>query len=102
MNLDLSQLKYLSDEQRERYMSLEKLYRQPGWALVVKQAAASAEEAKLRAAFATSWDVNRANVGQYHAYLSLANMEEATEAEFAAVALSNATAESEEAEAANE
>lgn len=71
-------------------MTLEKLFQHPGWKLIKEQAQASADEAKLRAAFAPSWDVNRANLGQYHAFLSIVNLDESTALEFEAIAKANA------------
>lgn len=80
--MDLDALKFLDDNDKERYMVLERLFNQPGWQLVVALATQSALDAKERAAFATSWDQNRLAVGSGLAYTHISNLQNITEAEY--------------------
>lgn len=80
--MDLEMLKYLSDEDKTRYMVLERLFAQPGWALLVEEMAKRALAAKDRAAFAQSWDQNRLAIGGGIVYNEIANMQDLTETEF--------------------
>lgn len=83
MQLDLEQLNALPPSDRERYMQLEKLFAQPGWKIVVKGALENIAIAMKQAAFAASWDQNRAAIGNMAAWQSIANMEKDTQAGFA-------------------
>lgn len=80
--MDLEALKYLSDEDKTRYMVLERLFTQPGWELVVALTRQLALEAKDRAAFASSWDANRVAVGNGLAYDHISRLQDNTEAEY--------------------
>jgi hypothetical protein len=80
--MDLDALKYLSDEDKNTYMILERLFSQPGWKLVVALAEKLSLEARDRAAFAKSWDDNRIAIGQGYAYNHIASFEDSTQAEF--------------------
>jgi hypothetical protein len=82
MQLDLEQLNELPPVDRDRYMQLEKLFAQPGWKIVVKGAQENIATAMRQAAFATSWDHNRAAIGNMSAWQSIANMEKDTQAGF--------------------
>lgn len=80
--MDLEHIKYLSDDAKNRYAMLERLFDSPGWALVVKLAAEWSETAKERAASAQTWEDNRFAAGQRFAYYHFTKLEEATELEF--------------------
>lgn len=80
--MDLKQLQFLSDEDKERYMSLERLWEQPGWQLVVQLATQLAIANKDRATFATSWEQNRMALGSAFAYDHISRLQELTEAEY--------------------
>ncbi|SRR6266404_1432602 len=80
--MDLEALKYLSDEDKNRYMVLERLFSQPGWKLVTSLMEQLALEARDRAAFAKSWDENRIAIGQGYGYNMVASLQDSTEAEF--------------------
>ena len=80
--MDLQMLKYLSDEDKTRYMVLERLFAQAGWKLLVEECQKWALAAKDRAAFAQTWDQNRLAVGNGFAYDHISRLEEITETEY--------------------
>lgn len=80
--MDLNHLKFLSDEDKERYMKLERLWSQPGWELVVELARQLAEAHKNRATFANTWEQNRLALGSALAYDHISRLQELTEAEY--------------------
>jgi hypothetical protein len=80
--MDLTQLKFLSDEDKERYMSLERLWSQPGWALVVELAKQLASGHRDRATFANTWEQNRMALGSALAYDHISRLQEITETEY--------------------
>jgi hypothetical protein len=80
--MDLNELKFLSDEDKDRYMKLERLWSQPGWALVIELAAQLAATHKDRATFAQTWEANRMALGSAFAYDHISRLQELTEAEF--------------------
>lgn len=80
--MELEDLKYLTDEQRERYMTMERLFEQPGWTLVEKWAGINRDEAKERAANAQSWEDNRIAVGLRIAYDTFSKMRDINEREY--------------------
>lgn len=87
--LDLDQLMYLTDEDKNRYSKLETLFAQEGWQLLVELAQKLAVEAHNRAANAASWDQNRVNLGLRMAYEHIATIEQATHNEYIELADSN-------------
>lgn len=100
--MDLNQLKHLTDEQKTRYMQLERLFAQPGWDLVEALAQELAMSAKDRAAFAKSWDANRIAVGQGYAYSHIASLRDNTEKEYEALASAAAQKVADQDEIENE
>lgn len=84
MQLDLEQLNALPAADREQYMKLEKLFAQPGWKIVIKGALENVATAFRQAAYASTWDQNRAAIGNMSAWQSIANMEKDTQAGFIA------------------
>lgn len=88
--MDLDQIKHLSDEQKERYMALTRLFEMPGWAIVQKWAESNYEDSRERAASASTWDQNRIAVGERVVYDVLRKMEEITEREYSTLAEDNA------------
>lgn len=83
MQLDEAQLNALKPSERARYMSLEQLFSQPGWKVVVALAKQNAEEQRNRAAFANSWADNRLAIGNSAAWNAIAQLEEQTEQHYA-------------------
>ena len=95
-------LKYLTDEQKTRYMMLDRLFNQPGWAVVVELAKTRAMEQRDRAAFAKSWDDNRTALGAGFVYNEFSQLQETTDMEFAQLALNAKQAAQEEDETEHE
>lgn len=96
--MDLDQLKLLTDEQRDRYLKLEKLFGMPGWAIMEKWAEGNRDEARDRAASASTWEENRIAVGQRIAFDTFANLRRISEMEFEMLAANNAAEKEEESE----
>lgn len=82
MRLSLDDLKFLDNEKKTEYMTLERLFDQPGWKILVERAQQWALLAEKRAAFARSWDDNRIAFGAAAVYNQFANLEEITSTEF--------------------
>jgi hypothetical protein len=80
--MDLNELKFLSDEDKDKYMALERLWSQPGWRLVVEFATQLAAIHKDAATFAKTWEQNRMSLGSAFAYDHIARLQETTEAEY--------------------
>lgn len=80
--LNSAQLNALNPAERERYSDLERMFASRGWKIFVALAKKNAAEGIQRAAFAQSWEQNRAAIGYSHAYNEMANLEVATLAEF--------------------
>ena len=87
--LDMIELQNLTDEQQQRYMSLERLMESDGWPLIAEWAAAEAEAAKQRALNAQTWEENRIAVGQLFVFEQVAQLDEGIENEFRQLATSN-------------
>lgn len=84
--MNLEQIKNLPDEMKERYAHLERLFRQPGWALVMEWANARRAEAENRQLHAGNWDIVLLNRGAAVALAALESFEATTEQEYTAVA----------------
>lgn len=84
MNLDEAQLNALPPKDRARYMALERLFSHPSWKIVMAMAEQRMAEQTQRAAFATSWDNNRIAVGVGAGWNEIKQLEESTEAFYAA------------------
>jgi hypothetical protein len=84
--MNLEQIKHLPDEMKERYAQLERLFRMPGWAVVMDWAKARRAEAETRQLHAGNWDAVVLNRGATLAFAALETLESTTEQEFAAAA----------------
>jgi hypothetical protein len=84
--MDLEQIKYLSNEEKDRYAKLERLFSSDGWTLVEEWAKQLHSDATARVLSATSWDVNRVFTGARAAYNEVATLREATEEQFVQMA----------------
>ena len=82
--------KHLNDEQKERYLKLQKTFESDGWSLLVDMATTKGTDAFSRAAYASSWEENRIFVGQHIVYESFKNLKETVDAEFEQLAAENA------------
>jgi hypothetical protein len=89
-------LKHLTEDQRQRYLLLEKTFDSDGWPLIIEWATKRANECHSRAANANSWDDNRISVGAREVYLQIANMRDSTTMEFSKMAEANLLRASEE------
>lgn len=85
--MDLMEVfKHLTDQEREQYAALEETLSSKGWALIEKRATETVEALIQQAAFAGTWEQNRACIGQATAWDAVANMRTAVDNEFAAIA----------------
>lgn len=99
MQLDAEQIKYLDEEQKTRYATLERFFSHPGWALVVSLAKDMADTNHNKAANAASWDENRYARGARDAAQYFTSLEDRTVADFAIASETNrAERESEDSE----
>lgn len=80
--MDLEQLKYLTPEQKDTYMRMERLFGSPGWEDVMQWALVNKAAAGKRQMDATSWDQNRVAYGARLAFEMLEQLATGTEAEF--------------------
>ena len=96
--LDLEEINVLPKETRQRYMLMEKLFEHPGFAYLIKWANHNAEEQKVRALTAQTWEQTLFARGAMQAFINFANLEEISEAEFKGVVDSIRNAGSAEAE----
>lgn len=87
--MDLEQLKYLTDDQKERYVTLERTFETKGWVIVEAWAKQRAIEQLERAAYASNWEEHRVATGARLAYEQIANLREDTEKEFTMIAETN-------------
>jgi len=78
MILDEVQLNALKPADRSAYMTLEGLFSSKGWKYLKQLAEARREEQIRSAAFATSWEQNRACIGNAAAWDSLSKLVEET------------------------
>lgn len=78
----MNDIKFLSDEDKTRYMMYDRLFSTVGWAAVVALCTELASQATNRAAFAKTWDDNRLAIGNGYAYTHVANLQDLTEAEY--------------------
>jgi len=83
---DIEVLQYLTAEQKDKYMSLQRLFQSPGWDIVVAWARANAEEAQRRQLAAASWDQANVARGATLAFRMIQDLETGTDNEFAALA----------------
>ena len=88
--MDLEQIQHLTDEQKARYLELERTFDSPGWKLVEEFALQRRDDAVARVLFAKSWDEHQVFSGAKDAFAIFVNLRESTENEFAALAAANA------------
>ena len=88
--MDLEQIKSLTDEQKERYMALTRIFEMPGWAHIQKWAELNYEDARDRGSAAGTWEQNRIAFGERIVYDVLRKMEDITEREYTLIAEQNA------------
>lgn len=89
MQLDAEQIKYLDEEQKSRYSTLERFFAHPGWSLIKSLANDMAETNHNKAANAQSWDENRYARGARDAAQYFSTLDERTEADFSVASQSN-------------
>jgi hypothetical protein len=97
--VDLEKLKHLTDDQKGRFVQLERLFTSDGWSLVEEWAAEQHGSALARVVSATTWEANRQAFGAAQAFAAVRSLREASEAEFEAMADANAQSVVEEDEA---
>ncbi len=100
--MDLEQLKYLTPDQKDRYVTLERMFESKGWQVVQAWAASRAENEMRRAAFTGTWEDHRLATGARLAYEQFVNLREATEQEFVDLAEQAMLAEQEDEALDNE
>lgn len=88
--MDLVQIQHLTDDQKERYMALTRLFEMPGWDIIKKWAELNYEESRDRGSAAMTWDANRIAFGERIVYDVMRKMEEITEREYATLSEQNA------------
>ncbi len=98
MALNEMQLSLLTDEQRDRYASLESLFEHPGWKIVSEFADASVQQQANRALNATNWNEHQLATGARAAFLQIVNLQDVTETEFANLAAQAMASQEEEDE----
>lgn len=87
--MDLDQLNNLTDDQKDRYVTLERTFDSKGWKIVEAWASVRAQEEFQRAAMAGTWEDHQRATGARMAYEQVAALREATELEFLNLAESN-------------
>lgn len=81
MNLSMEDLNLLSNDDKNRYMVLERLFDSEGWAFIKKWSNANIDEAKQHILNASNWDQTLFARGALLAYDQFAKFEEISEAE---------------------
>ena len=84
--MDLEQLKYLTPDQKERYVALERTFDSEGWKVIRAWAATQSSLAMERAAFASNWEDHRIATGVRLSFDQIVNLRDATEAEYVSIA----------------
>ena len=69
-------LKWIPDDDKDRYLDYETTFGTPGWKHIVEWAAFQGENALIRAGTAESWEANRVAYGQGLVYNEVMNMAE--------------------------
>lgn len=87
--MDQEQIKYLTDEQRDRYKKMADLFEMPGWEVLKNWARINADEARDRGASATSWEMNRIAFGERIVYDIIKQLDEINEREYSVLADEN-------------
>lgn len=84
--MDLNQLKYLTPDQKDRYVTLERMFEGKGWSVIEAWAKTNAVQQMERAAFAGNWEDHRMATGSRLVYEQIVNLRESTENEYVALA----------------
>jgi hypothetical protein len=87
--VDLDDIQYLNDAEKDRYVKLERLFTSDGWSLVEEWAKQQRENATGRLINANSWEEHRVMTGVRAVYAEVENLRESTEATFAQIAAAN-------------
>lgn len=95
MSLNEVQLSLLTDEQRDRYSKLEKLFEHPGWKIVQEYAQAGVTSQGMRAMNAINWNEHQQATGARLAFAQVASLPDVTHTEFANLAAEAALAQEE-------
>lgn len=82
MALELNELVYLTDQEKEEYMTFERGFDSPFWKKIQEMCEQRSVEALNRAAFANSWDENRVANGERVVWDFLARMSDIMEDQF--------------------
>lgn len=77
--MDMTQLNQLTDEQKQAYMELARVFSEPGWKRIAKTYEDKAEAMKNAGANAGSWEENRVAYGLRMAYEEVAGLEDIME-----------------------
>jgi len=84
--MDIHQINALSNEQKAKYMALQRLFDQPGFKYLVEWARAQVSDSTARELSAPNWDQVLLMRGARFAYVNFAEIEKYTEAEFSDLA----------------
>jgi hypothetical protein len=84
--MDIHQINALSNEQKAKYMALQRLFDQPGFKYLVEWAKAQVSDSTARELSAPNWDQVLLMRGARFAYTNFAEIEKYTEAEFSDLA----------------
>ena len=98
MALDMEELRYLTDAQKERYMLFQRGFESEFWQQLKQWAIANSAEQLQRLVFAPNWDTNRISFGARAAYEHMSNLEQITDNEFSGISSDNLTKAVENAE----
>lgn len=96
--MDIHQINALSNEQKAKYMALQRLFDQPGFKYLVEWARAQVADSTARELSAATWDQVLLMRGARFAYVNFAEIEKYTEAEFSDLADSELSREAAEVE----
>jgi predicted DNA binding protein len=96
--MDLDEINLLTDQQKQKYMSLMRMFESDGWKIMDAWASANSDEARERAAMAATWEENRIYAGQRVVYDIVRKLPEINEQEYAILAQQNREAKEEESE----
>jgi hypothetical protein len=84
--LSMEDLQHLSDQDKQNYMNLCRMFESEGWKLVKKWAQLNADDSFKRIAWANTWEENRKAFGAHQAFVSMLNIEDATELDYRVMA----------------
>lgn len=100
--MDLDQLRFLTDAQKDQYMRFERLFDAEGWNDIEKWAQANGEEAIQRQLNATTWDQTLVARGMLVVFKMVRDLRETTQREYAHMAEENQLVAQAQAEEDNE